>query len=141
MKKLDGTGAKLDDKALYFVQDARTAVGNCGSWWAPKGDGYVCNIDQAGLYTGAQVREMRDTDVPWPEAYVRKRIIPHVRVDNADFRRRDKKPDDANAIVAYARKLRELYVEDFMGSADDPKDVALEELFDAIDRYAKEAAR
>lgn len=89
MKTTDGTGAPLVDDALYYVQDARSAVGNCGSWWAPKGAGYVCSIDEAGLYTGAAVRSMRSSDVPWPEQYVLDRVVRHVRVDNQAFQRRD----------------------------------------------------
>ena len=88
-KTTDGTGAPLVDGALYFVQDARGCVGNCGSWWAPKGAGYVCNIDEAGQYTGADVRTMRDSDVPWPVDYVLARTVRHVRVDNQGFRRND----------------------------------------------------
>lgn len=89
MKTKDGTGAELVDDALYFVQDARGCVGNCGSWWAPKGAGYVCNIDEAGQYTGKDVRSLRETDVPWPSAYVLERTVRHVRVDNQAFRRMD----------------------------------------------------
>lgn len=89
MKTTDGTGAPLADDALYFVQDRRSVVGNCGQWWAPKGAGYVCCIDDAGQYTGADVRGMRDTDVPWPVAYVLDRTVRHVRVDNQAFHRHD----------------------------------------------------
>ena len=88
-KATDGTGAALVDDALYFVQDARGCVGNCGSWWAPKGAGYVCSIDEAGQYTGAEVRHMRESDVPWPVEYVLARTVRHVRVDNQAFSRRD----------------------------------------------------
>lgn len=89
MKNTDGTGAQLVDDALYYVQDARSVVGNCGSWWAPRGAGYVCSIDEAGLYKGSEVRSMRCTDVPWPMQYVLDRVVRHVRVDNQAFRRRD----------------------------------------------------
>jgi len=88
-KKSDGTGADIIGSALYFVQDVRTTCGNCGLWWAPKGAGYVCNIDEAGQYTGAEVRSMRDTDVPWPVEYVLARTVRHVRVDNQAFERHD----------------------------------------------------
>jgi len=56
---------------MYFIQDARSSVGNCGSWWAPKGAGYVCSIDDAGQYTGEYCCSgLRATDVPWPVDYV-----------------------------------------------------------------------
>lgn len=89
MKTNDGTGAQLVDDAMYYVQDARGCVGNCGSWWAPKGAGYVCSIDEAGKYLGKDVRNMRDTDVPWPVAYVLERAVRHVRVDGQAFWRHD----------------------------------------------------
>jgi hypothetical protein len=89
MKTTDGTGSPLVDDAEYFVQDARGCVGNCGSWWAPKGAGYVCSIDEAGRYLGSEVRTLRETDVPWPVGYVLDRIVRHVRVDNQAFARRD----------------------------------------------------
>ena len=88
-KRLDGTGAEIVDTAMYYVQDARGCVGNCGSWWAVDGQGYVCSIDEAGKYSGADVRTLRDTDVPWPVAYVEARTVRHCRVDNQAFERRD----------------------------------------------------
>lgn len=89
MKKQDGTGAEIVDDAEYYVQESSTKVGNCGSWWAPKGAGYVCCIDDAGVYSGKDVRSMRDTDVPWPVAYVLERAVRHVRIDVQAFTRRD----------------------------------------------------
>jgi len=89
MKTTDGTGALIVDDALYYVQDARSVVGNCGSWWAPNSKGYVCSIDEAGKYPGRDVRAMRETDVPWPVEYVEARTVRHCRVDNQAFERRD----------------------------------------------------
>jgi hypothetical protein len=89
MKTLDGTGAPLIDTALYYLQDTRTIVGNCGSWWRPDGNGYCCNITDAGQYTGHQVKSKRDTDVPWPVAYVLANTVTHVRVDTEAFHRFD----------------------------------------------------
>ena len=89
MKQTDGLGDAIVDDVLYYVQDARSVVGNCGSWWAPNGAGYVCCIDDAGQYTGAKVRSMRDTDVPWPIDYVLKHVVRHVRVDTQAFTRND----------------------------------------------------
>ncbi len=89
MKTTDGTGTPLDPAALYYVQDARQVVGNCGSWWAPNGAGYVCSLDDAGKYTGDEVKSLRETDVPWPIAHVEKHLVRHARVDNQAFERRD----------------------------------------------------
>jgi len=88
-KNTDGTGKPIVDDDEYYVQDTRTRVGNCGSWWAQKRSGYVCNLNEAGRYTGVDVRSMRETDVPWPVAYVEDRAILHVRVDTDDFHRHD----------------------------------------------------
>jgi hypothetical protein len=89
VKTTDGTGAPLVDDALYFIQDTRSVVGNCGSWWAPNGAGYVCCIDEAGQYRGDYVRSLRDTDVPWPIEHVLKHVVRHVRVDTQAFWRHD----------------------------------------------------
>lgn len=86
MKTKDGLGNELVDDALYYLQDARGCVGNCGSWWAPKGAGYVCDIDAAGTFTGKECRSTRETDIPWPADYVLARTVRHVRVDNQAFR-------------------------------------------------------
>lgn len=40
--------------------------GGCVSWWRPNGAGYACDIDDAGVYLGSDVMNMRDTDIPWP---------------------------------------------------------------------------
>lgn len=88
-KQTDGLGNPLVDDALYFVQDTRQVVGNCGSWWAVNGAGYVCCIDDAGQYTGKEVRSLRETDVPWPVDHVLKHVVRHVRVDNQSFNRND----------------------------------------------------
>lgn len=90
--RTDGLGIPLVPDALYFVQDARVFVGNCGSWWAPNGAGYCCTIDDAGKYTGAEVRKMRGTDVPWPVDYVLQHVVRHVRVDTQAFDRSNYKP-------------------------------------------------
>lgn len=89
--KTDGLGHALIDDAEYYVQDARCVVGNCGSWWAPNGAGYVCTIDDAGLYTGKDCSSLRGTDVPWPKEYVLARTTRHVRVDNQSFSLRNYK--------------------------------------------------
>lgn len=107
MKTLDGTGAPLIHDAKYYLQDARGCVGNCGSWWRPNGQGYTCDIDDAGIYTGADVKTLRDTDIPWPIDYVIARVIRHVRVDNQAFHARDGSFERRqNENMARARRAR-----------------------------------
>jgi hypothetical protein len=65
-ERRDGLGKALVADTLYYVQDSRSHVGNCVSWWCPNGQGYTCDIDKAGTYTGDHARTLRDTDVAWP---------------------------------------------------------------------------
>lgn len=39
--------------AKFYVLDARSVVGNCALWWRPKGQGYTCELDEAGVYDEA----------------------------------------------------------------------------------------
>lgn len=50
---------------LYFIQDKRQYVGNDVLWWRPDGNGYTCQIDEAGRFTAEYCRSLRDTDVAW----------------------------------------------------------------------------
>lgn len=80
--KLDGLGNPIDPAASYYVQDKRTFVGNCVSWWRPHSAGYACDIDDAGTYSGESVLSMRDTDIPWPVEVVLRNTARYV-----DFQR------------------------------------------------------
>jgi hypothetical protein len=91
-EKTDGLGNPLVPTGRYYVQDSRSCVGNCGSWWRPDGAGYCCDINEAGVYTGERVATMRGTDVPWPVEYVRQLTVTHVRVDLQAFDRCNYKP-------------------------------------------------
>jgi hypothetical protein len=91
-ERTDGLGDPLIADALYYLQDSRVFVGNCGSWWAPNGAGYCCSIDEAGKYTGKEAAALRGTDVPWPVEYVLQHIVRHVRVDGKAFSRENYKP-------------------------------------------------
>jgi hypothetical protein len=89
----DALGEPLVDEALYLMQDTRQLVGNCILWWGPNGNGYLCNVDEAGRYTGAEVRRMRrDTDAPWPVEHVLKHTVRHARGDVQAFDRRAPAP-------------------------------------------------
>lgn len=45
----------------FYIQDTRTVVGNSVLWWRPKGDGYTCDLRQAGRYSGEYAkRQERD---------------------------------------------------------------------------------
>ncbi|MCA9676773.1 MAG: hypothetical protein KC464_17195, partial [Myxococcales bacterium] len=51
-------GPDLDEGTV--VQDTRQVVGNCALWWAKDRAGYVCDLRDAGVYTGAEAAAMRD---------------------------------------------------------------------------------
>ena len=68
---------------LYYIQDTRQLCGNCAFWWGPNRCGYVCNLDEAGVYTEEEIRacSWRTTDVPRPKDEIDALAIRHVRGD------------------------------------------------------------
>lgn len=77
----DGIGQPLIAGASYYVQDTRAQVGNCTLFWAKDNGGYVCDLDEAGVYTGERVATMRETDIAWPVEHILKYVVRHVRVE------------------------------------------------------------
>lgn len=86
----DGCGNLINPVGQYYVQDARpgSCVGNCASWWRSAGEGYTCDLSQAGAYYGSDLRGTRDTDVPWPVGHVCENSVVHVRADSRALLRR-----------------------------------------------------
>lgn len=77
----------LPEDKSYYVQDARSYVGNSVLWWALGGNGYTCDITKAHKYKGKEIKKnWRDTDIIWESEYVEKNISQHV-----DMQRLDKK--------------------------------------------------
>ncbi len=66
----------------YYILDARSCVGNCALWWGPNNSGYVCNLDEAGLYTLEDALSHRPTDVPVHRDVARGCVVSHVRWDH-----------------------------------------------------------
>jgi hypothetical protein len=65
----------------FYLQDSRDYVGDGLSFWA-QGGGYTTNLDKAEVRTRAHAvsqHECRETDVPWPKAYIDERA--HYGVD------------------------------------------------------------
>lgn len=76
---------KVPDQSLFYIRDKRQVVGNCALWWCPNGHGYTCNLDEAGLFTEEEARDItrnRDTDVAYRAEEVQKHAIRHVRFDS-----------------------------------------------------------
>lgn len=61
---------------LFYLQDARSCVGNDMTWWA-KNDGYTTDINQAEVFTKNDAfaqHVTRNTDVPWSVKYISTRL-------------------------------------------------------------------
>ena len=72
----------------YYLQDKRQMVGNSMYWWRKNGAGYCCDVREAHVYTRAEAfaqHRMRDTDVPWPKAYIDARVAHHVDFQRVDL--------------------------------------------------------
>ena len=65
----------------FYILDVRTIVGNCALWWAPDGQGYTTQLEEAGLYSEEEARSHRLTDVAIPEEMARRCSVTHVRVE------------------------------------------------------------
>ncbi|MBP1086058.1 MULTISPECIES: hypothetical protein [Pseudomonas] len=63
----------------FYLQDSRSHVGDGLTFWA-LGGGYTTNLDKAELFTAEQATTHRDTDIPWPKAYIDERA--HLGVDH-----------------------------------------------------------
>lgn len=61
----------------YYIQDTRTFVGNCIVFWGKDRNGYVTDIEKAGLYTEEEAKQIcqnRKTDIAWPENYIKSHL-------------------------------------------------------------------
>jgi len=65
----------------FYILDSRTIVGNCALFWRPNGNGYTCDLNEAGLYTEEEAKSHRDTDIAVPEEMARTCSQSHVRVE------------------------------------------------------------
>lgn len=76
----------LDENDMYYVQDARSYVGNCVLWHGLKNSGYVCGIKEAHKYTKqeivAQFIDGRDTDIIWSAKHIEQHIKQAIDVQN-----------------------------------------------------------
>ena len=61
----------------FVLQDSRSNTGDRLMFWAKDGAGYTTNLDQAQRYTKEQAasqNESRESDLPWPLAYLVERM-------------------------------------------------------------------
>lgn len=68
----------------YYLQDARTYVGNSVMWHCHHGKGYTCDIRKAGVFSGEEVSEYikTDTDIPWEIERVNRVIQFHIDIQD-----------------------------------------------------------
>lgn len=57
---------------LFYLQDARSFVGNAVVWWAQDSKGYTCDIRKAHVFTEETLKAIkpRKTDIAWPKEFV-----------------------------------------------------------------------
>ena len=70
----------MEELEEYYLQDSRTFVGNNVMWWAKAG-GYTTDLSFAKVFTREEAvrqNESRDSDIPWPKAYIDARTRPAV---------------------------------------------------------------
>ncbi len=91
---------------LFYLQDSRSNTGTRAMFWS-LGGGYTSNLDQAEQFTierAVKQFESRETDLPWPVAYVRARA--ETGVDCQYLTRSEAeayRDDDRRVYVSYAR--------------------------------------
>ena len=69
----------------YYVQDSRQFVGNCILWWRKENAGYTTDINDAAIFEDADLPRNRDSDVPWPKAYIDQHLRKTVDFQNVDL--------------------------------------------------------
>jgi len=65
----------------FYLQDSRSYVGNDMLFWAADGKGYTTDMRKAEVYTREKAlaqHQCRETDIPWPKAYIDARTRPAV---------------------------------------------------------------
>lgn len=70
-------GMKIE-RPLYIL-DSRDVVGNCAVWWRPNGEGYTCNVDEAGVFDKPPDK-LRPTDFVVPKELVDRHTVKHVHM-------------------------------------------------------------
>ncbi len=73
---------KLPEDEMFYVQDARSYVGNSILWWGLGNCGYVTQLKDAQKYTKSdiltQFSDGRETDIIWLASHVEQNIRTHV---------------------------------------------------------------
>ncbi len=69
---------QLDETDMYYLQDARSYVGNCVLWHGKNSSGYFCDINEAHKYTKEEIVKKctngRETDIVWSARHIEQNI-------------------------------------------------------------------
>ena len=78
------------EESLFYIQN-RGPVGNCALWWRAGGCGYTCDLDDAGVFTEEQAREIcrrrPDMDRAWPKSQIDGLAVRHLDVQKLPIKR------------------------------------------------------
>jgi hypothetical protein len=75
---------ETEEKDLFYIQDGRQVVGNCALFWGPNGAGYVCDLNDAGVYSkdkALSIGRGRKSDIPWLKSVIDANAVLHCRND------------------------------------------------------------
>ena len=90
----------MDDE--FYLQDSRNHayVGDGLSFWGFGGYGYVTDLSKAQVFAREGACDHRDTDIPWPKAYVDARVRVGVDCQNVTLSKAlDQHPDAAEFYI------------------------------------------
>lgn len=94
------------DPDQYYLQDSRDYVGNDLMFWGIEGRGYVTDVSKAQVYTKAEAarqHQVRDTDIPWPKAYIDAHTRPAV---DMQYVKRDVALTDTGIMIITPKRYR-----------------------------------
>lgn len=94
----------------FYLQDSRSYVGNDMVFWRKDGGGYTTDVSKAGVWTkdDAQAQHnMRETDIPWPKAYIDAKTRP--AVDMQYVRRAEALADTGIVLIKPKRIAKQVF--------------------------------
>lgn len=88
----------------FVLQDSRSNTGDRLMFWASHAAGYTTNLDAAQRYTKEQAtshNESRESDLPWPLAYLMDRHTLAVDCQNVELDKVDARLDGTEPVYLY----------------------------------------
>ncbi|MDH0342086.1 hypothetical protein [Chromobacterium haemolyticum] len=96
----------------FYLQDSRSHVGDNLQFWATAGNGYKTDLSQLQVYTHDEAlaqHHCRETDIPWPKAYIDARAHRGVDQQHVD-------PDEAVRRSSNEERFYAAYPNEFNGN-------------------------